>query len=296
MSGLTSAATNDLMIFRARQFEFVFPRPALVMGVVNVTPDSFSDGGQFLDAAAAIEHGLRLVEQGAEILDIGGESTRPGAEPVGEEEELRRVIPVVEKLAAKIKIPISIDTTKPAVARAALQAGASIVNDVSANRDNDALWKVVSDFHAGYICMHAQDAPPAMQQNPTYTDVIREVSEFFQEQLGTLLNRIGVIPEQVVLDVGIGFGKTLEHNLQLLANLRGFTKLRRPLLLGVSRKSFIEKLLGAKLNERLPASLACATLAVESGVQIIRAHDVAETVQAVRMAEAVLARRKKTDA
>ncbi len=262
------------------------------MGVVNVTPDSFSDGGKFPDATAAVEHGLRLVEQGAEILDIGGESTRPGAEPVGEEEELRRVIPVVEKLAAKIKIPISIDTTKPAVARAALQAGASIVNDVSANRDNDTLWKVVSDFHAGYICMHSQGVPPAMQNDPAYTDVVREVGEFFQEQLGTLLNRIGVIPEQVVLDVGIGFGKTLEHNLQLLANLRGFTKLRRPLLLGVSRKSFIEKLLGAKLNERLPASLACATLAVESSAQIIRAHDVAETVQAVRMAEAVLARRK----
>jgi dihydropteroate synthase len=280
------------MIFRARQFEFVFPRPAFVMGVVNVTPDSFSDGGKFFNADDAIAHALKLIAQGAEILDIGGESTRPNAEPVSEAEELRRVIPVIEKLASQIAIPISIDTTKPAVAHAALQAGASIVNDVSANRDNDALWKIVSDFHAGYICMHAQGGPATMQKKPIYTDVIREINEFFQEQLGNLLNRIGVIPEQVVLDVGIGFGKTPEHNLQLLANLRSFTKLRRPLLLGVSRKSFIGKLLGAEVNERLPASLACATLAVESGVQIIRTHDVAETIQALRITETVLSRRK----
>jgi dihydropteroate synthase len=280
------------MIFRARQFEFVFPRPALVMGVINVTPDSFSDGGNFFNPNDAIAHAVKLAAQGAEILDIGGESTRPGAESVSEAEELRRVILVIEKLTPQIKVPISIDTTKAAVAHAALQAGASIVNDVSANRDNDALWKIVSDFHAGYVCMHAQGGPATMQKNPVYADVVREVGEFFQEQLGTLLNRIGVIPEQVVLDVGIGFGKTPEHNLQLLANLRSFTKLRRPLLLGVSRKAFIGKLLGAEVNERLPASLACATLAVESGVQIIRTHDVAETIKAVRMTEAVLARRK----
>jgi dihydropteroate synthase len=280
------------MIFRARQFEFIFPRPALVMGVINVTPDSFSDGGNFFNPNDAIAHAVKLAAQGAEILDIGGESTRPGAESVSEAEELRRVIPVIEKLTPQIKVPISIDTTKAAVAYAALQAGASIVNDVSANRDNDALWKIVSDFHAGYVCMHAQGGSATMQKNPVYADVVREVGEFFQEQLGTLLNRIGVIPEQVVLDVGIGFGKTPEHNLQLLANLRSFTKLRRPLLLGVSRKAFIGKLLGAEVNERLPASLVCATLAVESGVQIIRTHDVAETIQAVRMTEAVLARRK----
>jgi dihydropteroate synthase len=276
------------MIFRARQFEFVFPRPALVMGVVNVTPDSFSDGGKFLDADSAVAHALKLVAQGADILDIGGESTRPGAQPVSEADELRRVIPVIEKLAPQISIPISIDTTKPAVARAALAAGASIVNDVSANRENDALWKIVSDFHAGYIGMHAFPGGTDFADD----NIMREVGEFFQEQLGNLLNRIGVIPEQVVLDPGIGFGKTLEQNLQLLANLRSFARLRRPLLLGVSRKSFIGKLLGADVNERLPASLACATLAVEAGVQIIRAHDVAETVQAVRMTEAVLSRKK----
>ena len=280
------------MLFRARQFEFVFPRPALVMGVVNVTPDSFSDGGKFFDPARAIAHALELVAQGAEILDLGGESTRPGAEPVAEAEELRRVIPVVEQLVLRVKIPLSIDTVKPAVARAALQAGASIINDVAAHREDNAMWKVVAKLGAGYICMHARGAPRTMQTNPVYMDVVREVGEFFDERLEKL-NACGVAADQVVLDVGIGFGKTPGHNLQLLAALRSFTKWQRPLLLGVSRKSFIGKLLGADLAARLPASLACACLAVEDGVQIIRTHDVAETVQAVRMTEAVLDRTKE---
>jgi dihydropteroate synthase len=317
------------IIFRGRQFEFVFPRPALVMGVVNVTPDSFSDGGNFFDPARAVAHALELVAQGAEILDLGGESTRPGAEPVSEQEELRRVIPVIEKLAAirwgeaadepargdarpTRKLVLSIDTVKPAVARAALQAGASIVNDVAANSrsgacesadgdqeksgvftnaaTNDEMWKIVSEFGAGYICMHARGTPQTMQTNPVYADVVREVGEFFDGRLGKL-NTCGVASDQVVLDVGIGFGKTPGHNLQLLAALRSFTKWQRPLLLGVSRKSFIGKLFGTDLAARLPASLACASLAVEAGVQIIRTHDVAETVQAVRMTEAIAAAR-----
>jgi dihydropteroate synthase len=292
------------MLFLARQFEFRFPRPALVMGIVNVTPDSFSDGGKFFDADAAVAHALELAAQGAEILDIGGESTRPGAEPVSEDEELRRVIPVIEKLAAQRTAALSIDTMKPAVARAALVAGASIINDVSANREDHSMWQVVSEFHAGYICMHAPvsgtDILPASLHTETgqagslshEKDVVREVGEFFSERLTAMLNEAGLAAEQVVLDPGIGFGKTLEHNLQLLANLRIFTRFRRPLLLGVSRKSFIGKFSGAKLNERLPASLACATLALADGVQIIRTHDVAETVRAVRMAEAVLNRKK----
>ena len=279
------------MLFRARQFEFVFPQPALVMGIVNVTPDSFSDGGKFFDPARAVTHALELAAQGAGILDIGGESTRPGAAPVAEAEELRRVIPVIEQLVSRVKIPLSIDTIKPAVARAALQTGASIVNDVAAHRDNDAMWRIVAEFGAGYTCMHAQGTPQTMQNHPAYTDVVREVGEFFRARLGKL-NASGVTADQVVLDVGIGFGKTVEHNLQLLAALQSFKTLQRPLLLGVSRKSFMGKLLGADLTARLPASLACAVLAVEAGVQIIRAHDVAETVQAVRMAEAVLARTK----
>ena len=279
------------MLLHARQFEFSFPHPALVMGVVNVTPDSFSDGGKFFKPEAAVAHALQLVEQGADILDIGGESTRPQAQPVSEAEELRRVIPVVEQLAARVKIPLSIDTMKPAVARAALQAGASIVNDVAANRDDDAMWRVVAEFGAGYVVMHMQGTPQTMQLNPTYADVVREVGKFFAGCLRRL-NACGVLPDQIVLDVGIGFGKSLEHNLQLLATLGSFTKFERPLLLGVSRKSFIEKLLGTG-TARLPASLACASLAVESGAQIIRAHDVAETVHAIRMTEAILARKKE---
>ena len=280
------------MVFRARQFEFVFPRPALVMGVVNVTPDSFSDGGKYFDTNAAVARALELVAQGAEILDIGGESTRPGAGPVNEAEELRRVIPVIEKLAAKVKIPLSIDTMKPSVAHAALQAGASIVNDVAANRDDDAMRRVVAECQAGYVCMHAQGTPQTMQENPVYADAVREVGDFFRERLKKL-NACGVPADQVVLDVGIGFGKTVEYNLQLLANLHRFTTMTRPLLIGVSRKSFIGKLFGANLDERLPASLACVCLAIQSGAQIIRAHDVAETVQAVRMTETVLARIKR---
>ena len=277
------------MKLRAGQFEFAFPRPALVMGIVNVTPDSFFDGGRFLDASAALAHALQLAEQGAEIIDVGGESTRPGALPVAESEELRRVLPVIEQLAGRIKVPISIDTVKPGVARAALAAGASIVNDVAANRADGALWRLVAEAGAGYVCMHAQGTPQTMQANPAYTDVAREVREFFAERIRRL-NDCGVGRDQIILDPGIGFGKTVEHNLQLLGAARSFTSLERPLLLGVSRKSFIGKLLGAELAARLPGALACACLAVAAGVQIIRAHDVAETVQAIRMTEAILAK------
>jgi dihydropteroate synthase len=276
---------------RAGQFEFVFPRPALVMGIVNVTPDSFFDGGRFLDAQAAVDHALQLVEQGAEIIDVGGESTRPGALPVAEPEELRRVMPVIAQLAGRIKVPISIDTVKPGVARAALAAGASIVNDVAGNREDPALWRLVAEASAGYVVMHAQGTPQTMQAHPVYTDVVREVGEFFSERLRRLSD-CGVGREQIILDPGIGFGKTVEHNLELLGAARSFTSLERPLLFGVSRKSFIGKLLGAELEARLPGALACACLAVAAGVQIIRAHDVAETVQAIRMTEAILANQR----
>jgi dihydropteroate synthase len=276
---------------RCRQFEFTFPGPALVMGIVNVTPDSFSDGGQFLEPDAAVAHAQKLAEQGAGIIDIGGESTRPGALPVPEAEELRRVMPVIKRLAGRLKVPISIDTAKAGVVRAALAEGVSIVNDVGANREDDALWRLAAETGAGYVCMHMQGTPPTMQAIPAYVDVVREVGEFFSERLGRLRD-CGVAPEQVILDPGIGFGKTAEHNLQLLGAARSFTKLGRPVLLGVSRKSFIGKLLGTELAARLPGALACACLAVTAGVQIVRAHDVAETVQAVRMTEAILAKQR----
>lgn len=279
------------MIFRAKQMEWVFPRRMVVMGIVNVTPDSFYDGGQFFTPAAAVAHGLQLAAEGAEILDIGGDSSRPGAVPATEAEELARVLPVITALAAQTRVPISIDTTKPAVARAALAAGATIVNDVAAFRSAADLWRVVAETGAGYVCMHAQGTPATMQAAPHYDQVVAEVDAFFADRLARLA-RAGVAAEQVVLDVGIGFGKTLAHNLQLLAALAEFARFDRPVLLGVSRKSFIQKLLGAEPNERLPASLACASMAVEAGVQIIRTHDVAATVQAVRMTEAVLAIRE----
>ncbi|MST94399.1 MAG: dihydropteroate synthase [Pedosphaera sp.] len=275
------------MIFRARQFKFTFPRPALVMGVVNVTPDSFSDGGKYFGANSAVEHALRLVAEGADLLDIGGESTRPHATPVSEAEELRRVLPVIEALAPRVAVPLSIDTLKPAVARAALQAGASLVNDVGANRDDDAMGRVVAAAGAGYVLMHMQGTPATMQKNPIYQNVVGEVGAFFTERLARL-RAAGVDMEQIVLDPGIGFGKSLEHNLQLLAGLNQFTKWGHPLLIGVSRKSFLGGIGGGEAGGRLPGSLAGACWAVAQGAQIIRAHDVAATVQAVRVTGAIL--------
>jgi len=281
----------EFMRLRARHFQFDFPRPAMVMGIVNVTPDSFSDGGQFLDPEVAVRRGLKLVLEGAEIIDVGGESSRPGATPVAEAEELRRVMPVIEALAAKGGVAISIDTMKVRVARAALEAGASIVNDVGANRTDPAMWHLVAEFGAGYVCMHMQGSPATMQANPVYRNVTDEVGEFFRHRLLDL-SHCGVKPDQVILDPGIGFGKKIEHNVQLLGALGRFGGLERPLLIGVSRKSFLGRSSGADTASRLPAALACACLAVESGVQLVRTHDVAETVQAVRMTEAIMAVRK----
>jgi len=256
---------------------------------VNVTPDSFSDGGECFDLAAAVTHAVKLVEEGADLIDIGGESTRPNATPVNESEELRRVLPVIEKLSSRIKVPISIDTQKPAVAQAALQAGASLVNDIAANREDDTMWPVVAEAGAGYVLMHMQGTPQTMQTNPHYVDVVAEVDEFFANRLNRL-RAAGVKAEQVILDVGIGFGKTMEHNLQLLAALKSFTRWNRPLLLGASRKSFISHVTGER--DRLPGSLACVCWGVQAGVQIIRTHDVAVTRRALRMTEAIRARKQ----
>jgi len=264
----------------------------MVMGIVNVTPDSFSDGGQFLETEAAVAHALRLAEQGAEIIDVGGESTRPGAVPVEEAEELRRVIPVIKQLAGRLRVPISIDTMKPAVARAALEAGASVVNDVAANRDDDLMWRIVADTGAGYVCVHMQGTPQTMQDHPAYSGVVCEVGEFFGERIQRLSD-CGVAREQLILDPGIGFGKTLGHNLELLGGLADFAKFARPMMVGVSRKAFLGKLPGAAQAGRLPGALACVCVAVGAGVQIVRAHDVAETLSAIRAAEAILDVRNK---
>jgi len=232
-----------------------------------------------------------MAEEGADIIDVGGESTRPQAKSVTEEEELRRVIPVIEMLAKRIKIPISIDTVKPGVARAAIQAGASIINDVGANRADDSMRKIVAETGAGYVLMHMQGTPKDMQINPQYKDVIEEIFGFFERQL-ELAKLAGISLDQIVLDVGIGFGKTVEHNLKLIAHLERFKALGRPMLLGVSRKSFIGKIsANVEAAERLPGSLACVVLGLEAGAHIFRAHDVSETVQALRVAEAVLIHR-----
>ena len=280
------------LAFSGRGFSLTFPRPAVVMGIVNVTPDSFSDGGKYLEASAAVDHALKLVEEGAEIIDIGGESTRPGAAPVSAEEERLRVLPVIERLTDLTDVPLSIDTQKPEVARAALERGASIINDIGANRTDPTMWRLAAETEAGYVCMHMQGTPQTMQSEPTYTQVVDEVFAFFAERLRTL-ERVGVKRDQTLLDVGIGFGKALEHNLQLIAGLEEFTKLARPLLLGVSRKSFLGALLGLEIRDRLPPALASCCWAAAAGVQFFRAHDVGATVSALRMWEAIQASQPK---
>ena len=265
----------------------------MLMGIVNVTPDSFSDGGQFFDAKKAIEHALQLMAEGADIIDVGGESTRPNATAVSEEEELRRVLPVIRELVQKSKVaaPVSIDTMKPTVACAAIEAGASLINDVAANRNETTMWELVRETGAGYVLMHMQGTPQTMQHDPRYEDVTRDVSKFYDERLSRL-RECGVSAEQIILDPGIGFGKSCEHNLELLARLGHFRTYQRPLMIGASRKAFIGKITGAEDSAaRLPGSLVCACAAVEVGAHIIRTHDVAATRQALQMMEAIQARR-----
>jgi len=259
-----------------------------VMGVVNVTPDSFSDGGRWLDPAAAIAHGRELAAEGAVILDVGGESTRPGAEPVGEAEELRRVIPVIEGLAAAGGAAISVDTTKAAVARAALAAGASYVNDVSALRADPELAAVVAEGGCDCCLMHMQGSPRTMQEHPHYDDVVGEVAAFLDERVALALAE-GIAAEHIQVDPGIGFGKTLAHNLELLRRLDEIVALGFPVVFGVSRKSFLGRITGREVaSERVAATVAANVLAYERGAAVFRVHDVAPTVDALRVASATL--------
>lgn len=274
------------MIWRACDRSWKFPQPTLVMGVVNVTPDSFSDGGNFQSTDQAVEHALRLAAEGADILDIGGESTRPGAESVDDSVELSRVIPVIKKLTNQTKAALSIDTQKPAVAQAALGAGAVIINDIAANREDEVMWQLVAKTGAGYVAMHMLDTPQTMQKSPKYKNVVNDVEAFFYCRMERWSD-CGMTLEQVVLDPGIGFGKTVEHNLALLAALERFTKMKRPLLVGASRKSFIGHLTNTEVNDRLPGSLACACRAAQAGASVVRVHDVKETVQALHTWESI---------
>jgi dihydropteroate synthase len=260
-----------------------FPR---LMGVVNVTPDSFSDGGLFLDPGRAIERGRKLIEEGADVLDVGGESTRPGAAAVSEEDELARVAPVIEGLAGA-GTPISIDTSKLAVAEAALGAGASMVNDVTALRAEPEIAALCADRDAELVLMHMQGSPRTMQEHPTYDDVVDDVKAFLAERM-ELARREGMSEERIWLDPGIGFGKTVEHNLELLHRLRELTELGRPLLVGTSRKSFIGKLTGADVDQRLGGTIASCAIAVANGAQMLRVHDLREVREGMQVVAAIL--------
>jgi dihydropteroate synthase len=256
-----------------------------IMGVVNVTPDSFSDGGQFDDANEAIRHARRLIAEGAAIVDIGGESTRPGADPVPADEELRRVIPVVEGLSGA---RISIDTMKLAVAQRAVEAGATYVNDVTAFRHDPELAGFVADSEVECCLMHMLGEPRTMQQDPRYDDVVSEVKAFLEERL-EVATRAGIKEEKVQVDPGIGFGKTLQHNLELLRRLHELTDLGRPIVIGTSRKSFLGRITGRDVTERVPATIATCVMALERGARVFRVHDVAEVADALKVAAATLA-------
>lgn len=275
------------MIWRIRGRDFDLARRGMIMGILNVTPDSFSDGGSFVDPDAAVAHGLRMLGEGAEILDIGGESTRPGAPEVAADEELRRVLPVIERLRPMTKALLSIDTSKPAVAAAALAAGADIVNDVSGLRDA-AMGPLCARAGAGVVIMHMQGTPRTMQVNPAYTDVVREVGDFFRHSVDSALAS-GLDPMSISLDPGIGFGKTFEHNTALLRHLGGFAALGRPLLVGLSRKSFLGKISGTgNLADRFWPGVALTSFCREKGARVFRVHDVQPHREALRMTEAII--------
>jgi dihydropteroate synthase len=278
-----SAVTRDrASCWKLRNRTLELPRRPLVMGIVNVTPDSFSDGGQHFDPDAAIEHALCLASDGANILDIGGESTRPYSQPVGAEEELRRVLPVIERLAQRVNVPISIDTSKTAVARAAIDAGAEIINDVTGLAGDAGMVALAVETSVGVCLMHMQGTPQTMQDNPTYSDVVADVLQYLRERRDAV-TAAGVLPERICLDPGIGFGKTHEHNLSLMQRCHELHALGCPLLVGHSRKGFLSKILGDSAADRTNATIGAALSLAVQGVQIVRVHD----VRAVR--EALLA-------
>ncbi|HET6325381.1 MAG TPA: dihydropteroate synthase [Planctomycetaceae bacterium] len=258
-----------------------------LMGILNVTPDSFSDGGQFLDSSRAVDRCLQLVAEGADLIDVGGESTRPNAEPVAKDEEIRRIVPVVAEVAKRVTVPISIDTTKAAVAERALDVGAAIVNDVSGLLFDPRMPDVCAQGQAGVICMHRQGTPQTMQINPRYADVVREVSDFLADRL-VALEECGIARERVVVDPGIGFGKTPDHNLTILRHIMRFRALGRPVLIGHSRKRFLGKILGRKLDEVSAATIGVALAAALNGADILRVHDVGATRDALEACRAVL--------
>ena len=262
------------------KFDFKPDSRPLVLGIVNVTPNSFSDGGQFFDTSRAIDHAFELRDEGADFVDVGGESTRPGADSVPVSEEIDRVLPIVEALVSE-RVPVSVDTLKPQVMRAAIEAGCSVINDVNAFRAEGAI-EAVADADVGLIAMHMQGTPATMQANPRYDDVVAEVSRFLLERAHALENA-GVAPERIVLDPGFGFGKTLEHNRKLFRALPVLASLGYPILAGVSRKRMIGDITGRPVEERAIGSVVAAVLAVQNGARLVRVHDVKETVDAINV-------------
>jgi dihydropteroate synthase len=283
----TGFAAPPQRVLRCRGREIALGEKTLVMGIVNVTPDSFSGDGLGSDVEAAIAQGKRMVEEGADLLDIGGESTRPGSAPVSEEEELRRVLPVIEGLAEAVRVPLSVDTYKSAVARAGLAAGASIVNDISGLHHDQEMAKVAAEAGAAVILMHIQGTPRDMQKDPKYADVIAEISDYLADGIATA-EAAGLTREQIVVDPGIGFGKTLEHNLEILRRLREFRALGCTVMVGTSRKSMIGKILDLPAEQRVEGTAATVALAIAAGADIVRVHDVKEMVRVARVADAIV--------
>ncbi len=270
-----------------RNFSLDFSQKTYVMGILNVTSDSFSDGGLFLDESSAIERAIRMEDEGADIIDIGGESTRPGSEPVSLEEELKRTIPVIEAISGKLRIPVSIDTYKSEVARRAIEAGASMVNDISGLRFDPEMAPVLSQYDVALVLMHIKGTARNMQENPVYTDLFSEITDYLKEGIN-IATESGIARERIVIDPGIGFGKTPEHNLQIINNLDRFSLLCRPVLIGTSRKSFIGRILNnAPPSERLQGTAAAVAISVMKGADIVRVHDVREMARVVKVADAV---------
>jgi dihydropteroate synthase len=277
-----------------KEFKFNFSTRILdlssrthLMGILNVTPDSFSDGGEFFKYDDAVRQGIKMAEEGADMIDVGGESTRPGSDPVTIEEELSRVIPVIEALSKEIDIPISIDTYKSQIAKKALDAGAEMINDISALRFDPHMKKIASEYQVPIVLMHIKGTPKNMQENPYYDDVIEEITEYLQESI-QLAKEAGIQKENIIIDPGIGFGKRLEDNLNILKNLKKFSILDCPILVGTSRKSFIGKILDLPVEERLEGSLAALAVSIMNGANIVRVHDVKESKRVIRLVDAVV--------
>jgi len=275
------------MRLKIKDYIFDFTKRTYIMGVLNVTPDSFSDGGLYLDRDKAVMQALRMEDEGADIIDVGGESTRPGSEAVPVEEEIRRVIPVIEEIAKRVKVPISIDTYKSRVAELAIQAGASIVNDISGLRFDRRMAGVVARYGVGVVVMHIKGTPKDMQKSPSYKALIPEIMDYLRDGI-MIARRAGVRDDMIIIDPGIGFGKTIEHNLEIIRRLDEFTGLERPVLIGPSRKSFIGRTLGnLPVMERLEGTAAAVAIGIFNGANIVRVHDVKEMVRIARMADAI---------